>query len=151
MVWSVATKRPYTCQIHIVQKNMTMAWVRLAGTGTWIETSEIWSFSMVLPLLLIVSSSISWTEKERGYIREEEGLGKSTMTQNFGIFNLLHGWQLLATFSISWSVFLCYAVQSVAVDKSLLVYIFLGWKFKCDAHGFALRHSKKSVPTWATC
>lgn len=65
------------------------------------ETSEIWSFSMVPPLLLIISNSISWTEKERWYIREEEGLGKSAMTQNFGAFNLLHNWQLLATFSIA--------------------------------------------------
>lgn len=64
------------------------------------ETSEIWSFSMVLPLL-IISNSISWTEKERWYIREEEGLSKNTMTQNSGILNLLHGWQLLATLTIA--------------------------------------------------
>lgn len=95
---SVTTERPYTCQIHTVQRNMSMAWVSLAGTGTWTESSEIWSFNMELPLLLIISKSISWTEKEKWYIREEEGLGKSTMTQNFGIFNLLHRLQLLATF-----------------------------------------------------
>lgn len=61
------------------------------------ETSEIWSFNMVIPLLLIISNSTLWTEKKkRWYIKEEEGLGK--MTENSGIFNLLHKWQLLETF-----------------------------------------------------
>lgn len=77
-------------------------------------------WNLVLPILLIISNSISWTEKERWYVREEERLSKSPMTQNFGIFNLLHRWQLLATFSIAWSVFLYYVVESVAICGQII-------------------------------